>query len=83
MPEASDTGGTRLRLNAAEVAELAEPLEGAPRRARVVDEVLQAAAERRGMKLVLFDRGSPPVPPATARAPGGEVDPVLKPAQQP
>ena len=81
MAEASDTGGMRLRLSAAQVAELAELLEDAPRRARVVDEVLQAAAEGRGMTLVLSDRGWPPAPPATARAAGGEVDPEFEPAR--
>ena len=48
----------RQRLNAAEVAELAELLEDAPTRAGVVDEVLQAAAEGRGMILVLDDRST-------------------------
>lgn len=42
-------------LSAAEVAELAELLEDAPLRVGVVDEVLQAAAEHRGMTLVLAD----------------------------
>lgn len=42
-------------LGASEVAELAELLEDAPVRAGIVDEVLQAAAERRGMTLNLRD----------------------------
>jgi hypothetical protein len=40
-------------LNASEVAELAELLEEAPVRAALVDEVLQAAEEGRGMTLRL------------------------------
>lgn len=43
----------RTHLNAAEVAELAELLDDAPLRLGVVDEVLQAAAEGRGMTLRL------------------------------
>ena len=43
----------RKYLTAAEVAELAELLEDAPNRIGVVDEVLQAAAEGRGMTLQL------------------------------
>ncbi len=43
----------RQRLSATQVAELAELLEDAPRRTGVVDEVLQAAAEGRGMTLLL------------------------------
>jgi hypothetical protein len=43
----------RKHLNAAQVAELAELLEDAPNRVGVVDEVLQAAAEGRGMTLRL------------------------------
>ena len=43
----------RKYLSAAEVAELAELLEDAPNRVGVVDEVLQAAAEGRGMTLRL------------------------------
>ncbi|HEX6394231.1 MAG TPA: hypothetical protein VFZ97_12375 [Acidimicrobiales bacterium] len=39
----------KRRLNASQVAELAELLEEAPVRAGVVDQVLQAAEERRGM----------------------------------
>ena len=46
----------RQRLSAAQVAELAELLEDAPFRVGVVDDVLQAAAEGRGMTLVLADR---------------------------
>jgi hypothetical protein len=42
-------------LSAAQVAELAELLEEAPVRVGVIDEVLQAAADRRGMTLVLTD----------------------------
>jgi hypothetical protein len=40
-------------LTAAQVAELAELLEDAPRRVDVIDQVLQAAADGRGMILVL------------------------------
>jgi hypothetical protein len=43
----------RRRLSGTEVAELAELFEDAPRRAGVVDEVLQAAAEGRGLTLWL------------------------------
>ena len=42
-------------LSAAEVLELAELLEEEPLRIGVVDKVLQAAAERRGMTLILAD----------------------------
>jgi hypothetical protein len=45
----------RQHLSAAQVAELAELLADAPRRAGLVDEVLQAAAEGRGMTLLLAD----------------------------
>ena len=45
----------RQRLSAAQVTELAELLEEAPRRTGVIDDVLQAAAEGRGMTLVLAD----------------------------
>ncbi|HET6873725.1 MAG TPA: hypothetical protein VFH70_03040 [Acidimicrobiales bacterium] len=49
---------TRRRyLTAAEVVELAELLEEAPVRSGLVDEVLQAAAEGRGMTLRLGTRG--------------------------
>jgi len=50
-----DTGGMKRFLSAAEVLELAELLEEEPLRVGVVDQVLQAAAERRGMTLVLAD----------------------------
>ena len=46
----------RQRLRADQVAELAE-LYDAPRRTGVIDEVLQAAAEGRGMTLSLVDPG--------------------------
>jgi hypothetical protein len=46
----------RLRLSAAQVAELAALLEDEPRRVGAVDAVLHAAAERRGMTLMLTDR---------------------------
>jgi hypothetical protein len=49
----------RQRLSAAQVAELAELLDEALRRAGVVDEVLQAAPEGRGMTLLLADPGCP------------------------
>jgi len=42
-------------LNASEVAELAELLEEFPIRVGVVEEVLRAAEEQRGMTLVLSD----------------------------
>jgi len=42
-------------LSASQVAELAELLEDAPVRVGPVDDVLQAAAEGRGMTLVLAD----------------------------
>lgn len=57
------TGGMRQRLSAAEVAELAELLEEAPLRTGVVEEVLQAATEGRGMTLVLADVGAANTPP--------------------
>lgn len=43
----------KRHLNASEVAELAELLEEAPVRVGTVDQVLQAAEERRGMTLRL------------------------------
>ena len=45
----------RKYLSAAQVAELAELLEDAPNRVGMVDEVLQAAAEGRGMTLRLCE----------------------------
>jgi hypothetical protein len=51
-------------LNASQVAELAELLEDAPVRVGVVDQVLQAAEERRGMTLRLNE---------AARLPSGAV----------
>ena len=45
----------RQYLSAAQVAELAELLEEAPVRVGVIDDVLAAAAGRRGMTLVLAD----------------------------
>ena len=60
---ASDTWGMRQRLRAAQVAELAELLEDAPQRVGVVDEVLQAASEGRGMTLLLGDPGCLPSGP--------------------
>jgi hypothetical protein len=45
----------RTYLSAAQVAELAVLLEDAPNRVGVVDEVLQAAAEGRGMTLRLSE----------------------------
>ena len=62
-----DTAHVKLYLNALEVAELAELLEDAPVRAGVVDQVLQAAAERRGMALVLADCGAGAGPGKSAR----------------
>jgi hypothetical protein len=68
----------RQRLNAAQVAELAELLAEVPRRSGLVDEVLQAAAEGRGMTLLLADppahRRSRPSDPASSRRPRGDVD---------
>jgi hypothetical protein len=43
----------KRHLKASEVAELAELLEEAPIRVGIVDQVLQAAEERRGMTLRL------------------------------
>jgi hypothetical protein len=56
-------------LSAAEVLELAELLEEAPLRVGVVDQVLQAAAEGRGMTLVLADRPSGPRRPGVRSPP--------------
>jgi hypothetical protein len=64
----------RQRLSAAQVVELAELLDDAPRRAGGVDEVLQAAAEDRGMTLLLADHGCPPARSARARGARGEAD---------
>ncbi len=75
---ASDTGGMRQRLSAAQLAELAELLEDAPQRVGVVDEVLQAAAEGRGMTLLLGDPGCLPGRPARARAARDEADPDVE-----
>ena len=47
----------RKYLSATQVTELAELLEDAPNRVGVVDEVLQAAAEGRGMTLRLCEPG--------------------------
>jgi hypothetical protein len=47
------TGTMKRYLSALQVAELAELLEDLPHRVGVVDEVLQAAAEGRGMTLRL------------------------------
>jgi hypothetical protein len=70
----SGNGGMRQRLSAAQVAELAELLDDAPRRAGVVDEVLQAAAESRGMMLLLAEPGCPAGKRASRRASCGETD---------
>jgi len=51
----------RRHLNASEVAELAELLEDAPVRVGVVDDVLQAAADGRGMTLTLQPRPPPSI----------------------
>jgi hypothetical protein len=68
----------RQRLNADQVAELAELLADTPRRAGLVDEVLQAAAEGRGMTLLLTDppahRKSRRGDAASKRATGNEAD---------
>lgn len=45
--------GVKTYLTAAQVAELAELLEDAPRRVGVIDQVLEAAAQGRGMTLLL------------------------------
>ena len=59
------------------MAELAELLGDAPRRTGLVDEVLQAAAEGRGMTLLLADapahRKSRPRDPASIRGPRWEA----------
>jgi len=68
----------RQRLSAAQVAELAELLEDAPQRVGVVDEVLQAAAEERGMTLALGDPGCLPGGPVRRRAARGEADPDVE-----
>ena len=65
----------RHRLSAAQVADLAELLEEAPRRAGVVDEVLQAADEGRGMTLFLADAACPPRKSVKARAARRRADP--------
>jgi hypothetical protein len=65
----------RQRLSAAQVAELAELLDDAPRRAGLVDEVLQAAAEGRGMTLSLADPGYPIGGAPSARASSRRADP--------
>jgi hypothetical protein len=49
------TCGVKRYLNTSQVAELAELLEEAPVRTGVVDQVLQAAEERRGMTLTLVE----------------------------
>lgn len=55
-----DTGEVKKRyLTAAEVAELAELLEDEPRRVGVTDQVLQAAADGRGVTLLLGSVGIP------------------------
>jgi hypothetical protein len=64
----------RQRLTAAQVAELAELLEDAPRRAGLVDEVLQAAAEGRGMTLLLADPARPARGPAAPGVADVEVE---------
>jgi hypothetical protein len=64
----------RQYLSASQVSELAELLSDAPRRAGIVDDVLQAAAEGRGMTLLLADRGRRPGRPARARAARGDPD---------
>lgn len=57
------TRGVKRYLNASQVEELAELLEEAPVRVGIVEEVLQAAEERRGMILRLDDRvGDPSAP---------------------
>jgi hypothetical protein len=57
----------RRFLNAAQVAELAELLDDAANRVGVIDQVLQAAAEGRGMTLVLAD------PPTSRRDAAGNI----------
>lgn len=58
--KARDTREVKKRhLTAAEVAELAELFEDAPRRVGVIDQVLQAAADGRGMTLVVGPVGIP------------------------
>src|SRR5258708_26341688 len=49
------TSGVNKYLTAAQVSELAELLEDAPERVGVIDQVLQAAAEGRGMTLRLVE----------------------------
>ena len=57
----------RRYLSAAQVAELAELLEDAPVRTGMVDQVLQAAEERRGMTLRLQSPGRHTPTDAAAR----------------
>lgn len=67
-----DTREVKKRhLTAAEVAELAELFEDAPRRVWVIDQVLQAAADGRGMTLLLG-----PEDIAGRGAPGAGSNPV-------
>jgi hypothetical protein len=76
----------RQRLSAAQVAELAELLDDVPRRAGVVDKVLQAAAEGRGMTLVLADRPGRPSRRADRESTGAarrEADPDDESDRQP
>jgi hypothetical protein len=73
----------RQRLSAAQVAELAELLEDEPQRVGVVDEVLQAATEGRGMTLLLGDPGCLPGRPERARAARSEADPDVESGRQP
>jgi hypothetical protein len=72
----------RQRLNAAQVAELAELLEDAPRRTGVIDEIMQAATDGRGMTLSLADPGCPPGRRAIRRAAGEEADPEVESGRQ-
>jgi hypothetical protein len=65
-------------LSARQVAELAELMEDAPRRVGLVDAVLQAAAEGRGMTLVLADeRGTqaPSLPSGEPKRPASAQQP--------
>jgi hypothetical protein len=72
----------RHQLSAAQAAELAELLDEEPRRAGVVDEVLQTSAEGRGMTLLLTDAGCLQGKRAITRATSGETGADVEPGRQ-
>ena len=71
----------RQRLSAAQLAEFAELLDDA-QAASVVDEVLQTAAEERGMTLVLAEPAWPPGRGVIRRAAREEADPDVESGRQ-